>query len=142
MTFHYVEFQTYCHATESLSKVKDAVRKVAGEEIDIEISEAEGYYGNLIRVLKGKISRNQEMDQFFERLPEKVIRELKKSLKRRIDERCNFYFRLGKEKVYEDDIALDSGGNVIKIRARVESYPSRRETAIEKMEEYLGEKLG
>ncbi|MEF8834991.1 MAG: RNA-binding domain-containing protein [Candidatus Thermoplasmatota archaeon] len=137
MTFHYIEFKTYCHATESLDKVENAVENLAGKELEIEISDAEGYYGNPIQILEGKISKNREMDEFFENLPEEVIQRLKKEVDKRIDERCNFFFRIDKGKAYEEEIVLTDGGNSIRIRARVESYPSKKETAVDKMEEYL-----
>jgi len=139
VTFHYIEFKAYCHATESLDKVKKSVENLAGRELELEISEAEGYYGNPIKILEGKISKNREMDDFFKNLPEKVIQKLQKELGKRIDERCNFFFRIDKGEAYQGESVLTSGGNSIRIRARVESYPSKKETAVEKMEEYLSD---
>ncbi len=137
VTFHYIEFKTHCHATENLEKVKKALDNLVGKELEVEISEAEGYYGNPIEILEGKISRNQDMDDFFDQLPKDFKRKLLKELERRIDERCNFFFRVDKSQAFEDEMVLTEGGNSIRVRARVESYPSRRETAIEKMREYL-----
>ncbi|MEF8874194.1 MAG: RNA-binding domain-containing protein [Candidatus Thermoplasmatota archaeon] len=137
MTFHYIEFKAHCHATESLEKVKEAVENLVGQELEMEISDAEGYYNNPIKILEGKVSRNQEMRDFFERLPDELKAELVKELERRIDDRCNFFFRVDKSKAYEEELVLTEGGNSIRVRARVESYPSRKETAVEKMEEFL-----
>lgn len=139
VTFHYIEFKAHCHATEDLNKVKEAVENLADLELEFEISEAEGYYGNPITILETKIDRNREMDDFFDSLPSEVIQQLLQDLERRIDERCNFFFRIDKGKAFEEDLALITGGNSIRVRARVESYPSKRETAIEKMKEYLKE---
>lgn len=137
VTFHYIEFKAHCHATESLEKVKEAVGNLVGQELEMEISDAEGYYNNPIKILEGKISRNQEMRDFFEGLPDDLKAELVKELERRIDDRCNFFFRVYKSKAYEEELVLTEGGNSIRVRARVESYPSRKETAVEKMEELL-----
>ncbi len=137
VTFHYIEFKTHCHATESTEKVKKAVNNLIGQEIDYEISNAEGYYGNQIMILEGKISKNREMDEFFKALPEEFKSNLLRDLNRRIDERCNFFFRVDKSKAFEEEFVLTEGGNSIRVRARVESYPSRKETAVEKMKEYL-----
>jgi len=139
VTFHYIEFQAYCHATEDLERVKRAVENLAGEELEFEISDAEGYYGNPIKILEAKLSRNRDIDPFFEKLPNSLIKELRKELSRRIDERCNFFFRVDKGKAYEDEIVLTKGSNSIRVRARVESYPSRKETAVKKMGEYLNQ---
>jgi len=137
VTFHYIEFKTHCHATESLDKVETAIENLVGKEIELEIDDAEGYYGNPIRILEGKISRNQEMDDFFDGLPNTVIKKLQDQIERRIDDRCNFFFRIDKGEAYLDEPSLTTGGNSIRIRARVESYPSKRKTAVKKMEEYL-----
>ncbi len=139
MTFHYIEFKAYCHATESLDKVKESLENLAGRELELEMSDAEGYYGNPIKILEGKISKNREMDDFFKNLPEEIILRLREELEKRIDERCNFFFRIDKGKAYEEEFALTSGGNSIRIRARVESYPSKKETAVEKMRDYLSQ---
>ncbi|MBS3816400.1 MAG: hypothetical protein KGY76_02425 [Candidatus Thermoplasmatota archaeon] len=137
VTFHYIEFKTYCHATENLDKVKKAIENLVGQELEMEVSDAEGYYGNPIKILEGKISRNREMDAFFDRLPREIIKRLLDDLERRIDERCNFFFRIDKGKAYDEEFSLTRGDYSIRVRARVESYPSRKETAVEKMEEYL-----
>ncbi|MFW6040927.1 MAG: RNA-binding domain-containing protein [Thermoplasmatota archaeon] len=137
MTFHYIEFKTYCHATEELDKVKEAMFNAIGKEIDLKISEAEGYYGNPILILKGKIERNRDMDNFFENLDFYIIDDYLKTIQKRIDERCNFYFRLDKQKAYKDKIELSDRGDTIRVRARIESYPAKREKAINNIQEYL-----
>jgi len=139
VTFHYIEFKAYCHATESLDRVERSVENLAGRELEMEISDAEGYYGNPIKILEGKISKNREMDDFFENLPEEVIQKLQKEVDKRIDERCNFFFRVDKGKAYEGDFVLTERGNSIRIRARVESYPSKKKNAVKKMKAYLSQ---
>ncbi|MFP4142640.1 MAG: RNA-binding domain-containing protein [Thermoplasmata archaeon] len=139
VTFHYIEFQTHCHATESLDKVKRVVENLAGQEMEFEMEDAEGYYGNPIKIITCKIDRNREMDEFFESLPRKLIEELHQQIEKRIDDRCNFFFRIDKGKAYEDEPVLTEGGNSIRIRARVESYPSKKETAVKKMQDYLSD---
>lgn len=138
--FHYIEFKTYCHATESLEKVKKALFFIIGDDVEVEEEEAEGYFGNPILILTGKISRNREMDSFFDRLPESDIETLVDEIPRRVDDRCNFYIRFDKEKAYEEEVEFCQGSNTIRTRARVESYPASRENAMEKLERYLSEK--
>ncbi len=141
MTFHYIEFLTYCHATEDPLKVKEALHAVALHEVEWEEDEAEGYHGNPILIIKGKLSRNREMDGVFMNLSRDVVEGLLRDLERRIDQDCNFFFRLDKGKAYLGKTLLSTGDNTIRVRARVESYPSRKETAVQKMDEYLRELL-
>ncbi len=137
MTFHYIEFKAYCQATEDPDKVIEAIVNFAGENIELEKEDAEGYYGNPIEIIEGKVSRNSEMDRVFRKLPSTVIKTLLNSIDRRMDERCNFFFRLDKQEAYQENFVLSEGSNTIKCRARVESYPAKREKAIEHIEEYL-----
>lgn len=137
MTFHYIEFKAYCQATEDPDKVIQSIVNIAGESIELEKEDAEGYYGNPIEIIEGDISRNREMDMVFRKLPETVIQTLLNSLERRMDERCNFFFRLDKQQAYEKNFVLSDGSNTIKCRARVESYPAKREKAIQRIENYL-----
>ncbi len=137
MTFHYIEFMTTCHATEDLTRVKEALHAVTLHEVEWEKEEAEGHYGNPILIIKGKLSRNTQMDDVFKNLPDSVIDELKRDLSKRIDENCNFFFRLDKSKAYLGDLSLSIGDNTIRVRARVESYPAKRKTALKKMSEYF-----
>lgn len=141
VTFHYIEFKTHCHATEDIEKVKTSIENLVGQEIELELEDAEGYYGNPIKILKGKIDRNREMDDFFESLPKSVIDKLQDQIERRIDERCNFFFRIDKGNAFDEEPTLTKAGNSIRIRARVESYPSKKETAVKKMEDYLSDLL-
>lgn len=141
VTFHYIEFKAFCHSTEDTDKVLIAMENAAQHELEIESDEAEGYYGNKILIFESQISRNREMDLFFDSLPSNIIQDLLDTLERRIDERCNFYFRLDKEKAYNEELSLTEGENSVKVRARVESYPSKRETAVKKMNEYLKKRL-
>ena len=82
MTFHYIEFKAYCQATEDPDKVIQAIVNIAGENIELEKEETEGYYGNPIEIIEGKISRNREMDLVFSKLPATVIQTLLNSLEK------------------------------------------------------------
>ncbi len=141
VTFHYIEFKTYCQATEEPDKVIRSILNIAGECIELEREDAEGYYGNPIQIITGKISRNKDMDKVFEKLPTSILQTFLKSIEKRVDERCNFYFRLDKQKAYEEEFILSEGGNTIKCRARIESYPAKREKAVDHITSYLKDKV-
>ena len=141
VTFHYIEFKAFCQATEDPDKVVQAMVNLAGEDIELDREDAEGYYGNPIQIIEGKIDRNREMDAVFDRLPDWMLESLLDSLGRRLDERCNFYFRLDKQKAYDEEFELSEGSNTIRVRARVESYPAKREKALEHMRIYFSERL-
>ncbi len=137
MTFHYVEFQTYCHATEDLCRVKEALETAALIQMDLEETDLEGYHGNRIMVLRGKLTARKDIHRFFENLPKEMIAELLYTLEQRVDEDCNLYFRIHKGQAYLGDLVLSSGDYIIRVRAKVESYPSKPSKAMANLSTYL-----
>ncbi len=135
MTFHYIEVETYCHATEDPGRVKEALKTLLGEEIETEEEMTRGHYGNTITIMRCKVSRNRDIKKLFMRLPEEIRDSLFKTLERRTDEDCNFFFRLDRGSVYLKKPALSDGGYVIKFRGKVEAYPAKREKALRALHE-------
>lgn len=141
MTFHYIEFLTYCHATENPSKVIQAVENIAGEEIELEERESHGHYGNPILIFTGKLERKREMREVFKKFSKEDLREILRTLEKRVDEQCNFFIRVDKGRAYEEEVIPAEGDYTIRLRARIESYPAKREKALNIAEDYIGELL-
>ncbi|MFO7991081.1 MAG: RNA-binding domain-containing protein [Thermoplasmata archaeon] len=141
MTFHYIEFLTYCHATEKPSKVIEAVENISGEGIELDERESHGHYGNPILIFTGKLERNREMKEVFKRFSKDDLEEILTTLEKRVDEQCNFFVRVDKGKAYEEAIVPSTGNYTIRLRARIESYPAKREKALKIAEDYIQELL-
>ncbi len=137
MTFHYIEVETYCHATEDPVRVREALGNLLGEDTEIEEVNTRGYYGNTITVMRRKISGKREIREFFERLPQEIKTSLRDSLGSRTDDDCNLYFRIDKGSAYLEEPELSDGGYVIKFRGKVEVYPAKREKALAVLEEFF-----
>lgn len=140
MTFHYIEAETYCHATEDPGRVKEALSYLLGPEVDVEVKDTRGHYGNPISVLKAMITRKREIRGMFERLDEEVIDRLKASIDERLDDDCNFFFRLDRGSLYLGKAELTRGDYVVKVRGKVECYPAKREKAEEKLKDLFSDR--
>ncbi len=137
MSFHYIELTTYCHATEDPARVKEALLNAAGSEAEIEEKTVRGHYGNTITIMQSKIEKRAEFRSMFDQFPKELIGSLIETLEKRVDEACNFYFRLDKASAYLEEPKLSDGNYVIKVRAKIESYPAKREKALSNTKQFL-----
>lgn len=137
LPFHYVDLRAFCYATEAESRVTDALRTLIPETAEIDRAEGEGHHGDPIVILSARVERAAEMDHVFARLRESVDFEaIRDELPDRIDENNSLYLQLDKQAAAQGEIRLGQG---ITVRAKVEAYPAKRETAIENAREALSD---
>jgi len=131
-----MHFRAFCHATEDEAKVAQAMKFASGaEEITREVTE--GYHGNPIVILEVFIKEKRRSRDFFSRLEEDEIKEIIASLTKRMDEDCNLYLRLDKQEAYQGKLKMTTSDDAIAVRAKVESYPKKLETAMRSVTEFL-----
>lgn len=136
MTLHYLSFRAFAHATEKEERVREALSSASGAK-NIESIRAEGHHGNPITVLSASLNRAKEIREFFLRFDEEGRRTILDTLKDRIDDDCNFHLRLDKQDAFLGELRVVRGEDVISVRGKVESYPKRRESAIQGMKKFL-----
>ena len=136
MTLHYLSFRAFAHATEKEEKVRTALSFASGIE-SIESIEAEGHHGNPITVLTASLNRAKEIREFFLRFDEEGREALLRTIEDRIDDDCNLYLRVDKQDALIGELRVVQGEDVISVRGKVESYPKRRERAVENMRKFL-----
>lgn len=134
--FSSLHARTFCHATEDLDRVKTALENAVGKS-DVKISRTEGHHGNPIVILETAVEERDGIDEFFARLGRENVDEVLSSLSSRMDESCNLFIRLDKQAAFKREIIFGSD-DVISVRIRVRSYPSRRDIAASAVREYLG----
>jgi RNA binding exosome subunit len=131
-----VHFRVFCHATEDEAKVAQALKFASGaDEATREVTE--GYHGNPIIILEVFIKEKRRAKEFFSKLSADALEEIIASLDKRMDDDCNLYLRLDKQEAYLGIMKLTSSDDAIAIRAKVESYPKKRETAMKSATEFL-----
>ena len=135
--FHYVELRTFVYATEDEERVRRALRTFLPEDVEVERSTGEGHHGDRIIVLSARVETADGIRQVLAAVAElEEYDELIDELDERIDEDCSLFVQFGKQAAFRDEVALGDG---IMLRAKVEAYPAKRETAIENARAALGE---
>ncbi|MFW6385262.1 MAG: RNA-binding protein [Halodesulfurarchaeum sp.] len=129
LPFHYVEFRTFCYATEAESRVKAALQTFLPTDADVERTVNEGHFGDPIVVLSTRLERADEIRHVFSLLRENLDFEtLSAELPERIDDNNSLFLQFDKGAAFRGAVALGDG---ITFRAKVEAYPATRDGAIE-----------
>jgi len=120
--------RAFCHATEDLEKVKQALRNTIGDA-EMQISQTEGHHGNPITIVESGVESIEEISGFFEKLAEDDLRFVLDTLSTRVDEGCNLFLKIDKQAAYEERIRLGRNDDVLSIRIKVIAYPAKCEVA-------------
>lgn len=127
--FHYVDLRAFCYATEAEDRVETALRTFLPDDAPIDRTVNEGHHGDRIIVLSTRIETADEMRFVLDRIAElDDIDEVVAELEDRIDEDCSLFLQFDKQAAFRGDVALGRG---ILLRAKVEAYPAKKETAVE-----------
>jgi RNA-binding protein len=133
--FHYVDLRAFCYATEDEKRVEDALRTYLPEEFPIERAETEGYHGDRILVLSARVGTADDVRHVLSRLRESAdLERVEAELDDRVTENCELFLTLDKQAAFHGEVSLGEG---ITLRAKVEAYPAKKESAIENVREML-----
>ncbi len=129
--FHHMHFRTISHATEDLAKVEKAFEFITGRN-DFSITKATGYHGNEIIILELEISGKREIREFWRRMKMYgITEEIVAILPEIVDDEGNLYVRFDKQEAYLGNVALAYHGDVIAMKGKIESYPAKKDKAME-----------
>jgi RNA binding exosome subunit len=133
--FHYVDLRTFCYDTEDEQRVRDALRHFLPEDVEIERAETEGHLGDRIVVLSARVELADHMRHVLGQLQAGAdIEQIREQLDQRVDDNCSLFVHLDKQEAYLGDAQLGDG---IALRAKVEAYPAKKESAVENAREAL-----
>lgn len=136
MNAHYVEITALAQATEDPDLVKEAMRTLLPEDTDIETEEAEGHFGNPVRLLKARFENAAEIRGFFDKLGPHFRDRVLDQLDSRLDDDCNLWIRLDKDAALDGDV-LPARGEGIVARVKLAAFPANRENAEESARDLL-----
>jgi len=135
--FHYVDLRAFCYATEDEQRVRAALATLLPEETDLQRVENEGYHEDRIVTLSARLENADGVRYVLDRLTDLTDAEydrLLDELDERVDDNCSLFLTLDKQAASGGRVELGDG---ITLRAKVEAYPAKRETAIENAREAL-----
>ncbi len=137
MSFHYIKFRAYSHATENEKNVEKALRFISGTD-EIEFRKTKGYHGNPIIIMEAEIKKSKDIRNFFSGLKKQgLMEEILKELEKRIDENSNFYLRFDKQKAFFQKYELVRQDDVISVSGKIKCFPTNKRNAIKTMKKFL-----
>ena len=145
---HHIRVSTFAHATEDPEKVLEAMgiffpEDIPSEDIEFEILETEGYFGNPIKVINAELKRSKSVKKMLEHLKELLNEEdkeyLLENLEEKVDETGTFFIRFNKQKAYLGEVAVGEGEDVIQVKIKVKAFPMKKETVVKTIKEWLSE---
>lgn len=126
---HYIDLRAFCYVTEDEDRVERALRTVLPEEYPIDRTESEGHHGDRIVVLSARVDNADDMRVVLDRVcGVDRIETVRGELGQRVTDDCELFLTFDKAAAYRGTVKLGDG---IRLRAKVEAYPAKRETAIE-----------
>lgn len=132
--FHYIDLRAFCYATEDERRVEAALRTFLPEDFEIDRVENEGFHGDRIVVRSARIENADGVRHVLDALSGIDLDDIRAELDERIDENCSLFLRLDKQAAYGSRVERGTG---IELRAKVEAYPAKKETAVENAAEAL-----
>ncbi len=141
--FTQVELRAFVHATEDPDKVREALAFAAGfdlqekrdaDQFSKQLSEStsQGHFRNPISILELPLKRAAQVRRFWDRLlADAAIRdELAGQAHKRLDDELAFWFRLDKQEAASGRLHLAPGEDVVRVRAKLATFPKDRETGL------------
>lgn len=133
---------------EDPGRIREALISLTGfelekEKLSIKQSTAMGFKEKKIRILEIVLKKEKHTNMFLSRLMAALKKEQKEMLLRqiesRLDSNLDFFVRLDKEKLLNNELWITDSGNCYHIKISIAAYPSTREKAVEIVEKTLNQ---
>ncbi len=120
----FIEIETYVHATESIDKIVNAIRRniIQDDNISMIFEVLWGTFGNPIVRVKIFVDNEALAERIFLNVSCRLrnFHELIKTLDQRLDKAGNLYIRVNKQALVNDQLVLDDeSDDVVRIKARI-----------------------
>jgi RNA binding exosome subunit len=133
--FHYIDLRTFRYATEDEKRVEAALRTYLPEEQELDRQVTTGHHGDRIVVLSARLENADDVRYVLDRLADLPDYDaFLAELDERVSEDCSLYLTLDKQAAFGGEVRQGDG---ITLRAKVEAYPAKRESAVENAREAL-----
>ncbi|HWR24596.1 MAG TPA: RNA-binding protein [Methanosarcina sp.] len=145
---HYINLRVLAHATEDVSRVRQALDfflsgagVLEGNKLIEELS-VEGHYGNPITILSVQLKKKTDCLGFArfvrEGFSEEDAARLREEMPERLDDNQVFHLRFDKQAAYLQQVKLTHSPDAIAAKVKIETYPKNREKAGAIVEELFG----
>lgn len=104
------------------------------EKIELKIQDVKGFNENDIKISEIILSKQRHAEGFFKFMLSKLNDKQKKLLieqkESRLDDNLNFFIRLDKEALLNNEFLITDSGNCFHIRISIAAFPAKREEGL------------
>jgi len=137
MLFHRISLEAFCHATEDLEKVKEAILNLVPFEVgdkDFLVRRFEGSFGNQIILIRLEFDKQGRINKLIDALRSDMPESGPAfSAEEHVTDGGVFWLRFDKQEAYKGKITLGRH-DTIQLKGKVAAFPASREKAVEIME--------
>ena len=132
MDFHHISLGAFCHATEDVELVKEAMLKLSPfEKAEFKQERTEGSFGNPITILKLDFEKQSDIRGVVDFIKSRLEGDI--DVDAHVSEDGDFWIRFDKQEAFKGNIVLGVE-DAIQLKGKVAAFPANRENAVEIME--------
>jgi hypothetical protein len=132
---------TFAHATEDEGRVVKAMRNIIPAEAGIDVKKLKGHHGNPIFLFESRITRKAILRKWWADLVKKLgeveIEKIRRAIPAKIDESCQLYLRLDKQRAYLGKLAFTEGDDIVHLKLKISAWPAKQKVAVEAVTKFL-----
>ena len=125
--------RTLAHATEDVERVRDTVRFLVGDDVELVETRSRGFHHQPILIIVAELKGSRNLRDLLRRVrTEEVEADYVRTWERRLDSADGIvHFRLAKQPLLETRIELeqeDGKGDLVKLEFKLLAYPAKSES--------------
>jgi RNA binding exosome subunit len=136
---HNISYRAFVYGTENEEKVKKAIKTLFPNSL-IQREVIEGHYKTPVFILHDKIDKKRDIKNFIETLDNLGVHDKKgilRDLKKKMDDKGNFFLRFDKQKAYLNELKVVEHGDSIHVKIKIAAYPAKKEPAMKLVRKLL-----
>lgn len=121
------------HATEDVERVRDTVRALLGDDVELKETRSQGFHHQPIHIIEAGLKGSRNLRDLLRRVrTEEIEADYARTWERRLDSVDGMvHFRLAKQPLLEGKIELEpegGEGDLVKLELKLLAYPAKAES--------------
>ena len=143
---HNVKLSVFSHEEEDDEKIKQALLSLLPfnleqEKLQLTRTKATGFRERKIIILEIMLTKEKHISKFLKHLKQNLSddqrRLLLSQVESRLDKELDFFIRLDKQKLLNNQFWITDAGNCFHIKLSIAAYPAKREAGLKVVQEWL-----
>ena len=143
---HNINLSVFAHEEEDVERIKQALLSLVPfdleqEKIVFKQTNAQGFKEKKIIIMELTLSKERHTSKFLTFLKEQLTQEqcnhIIKQVDSRLDQEINFFIRLDKQSLLNNDFSITDKGDCFHIKISIAAYPRKRDAALKVVSDWL-----